>query len=112
MDFIMDLPPARDPYTQKTSDAILVLVDKVTKYAVYIATRKDLDSQGLAELIWREFAKNHGIWKQCITDRGSLFTSKFWSTFMWYLGARRKLSTAFHPQTDGQTERQNQVLLL
>ena len=48
--------------------------------------------------------------RELISDRGSLFTSRFWSTLCWHLGAKRKLSTAFHPQTDDQTERQNQVL--
>ena len=51
-----------------------------------------------------------GVPANIVSDHGSLFTSKFWSTFCFYLGARRRLSTAFHPQTDGQTERQNQTL--
>ena len=110
MDFITDMPPARDPYTGKTCDAILVLVDKLTKHATYVATTKDLKANSLADLIWREFVSLRGMMRNLITDRGSLFTSKFWTTLCWHLGAKRKLSTAFHPQTDGQTERQNQVL--
>ena len=110
LDFITDMPPARDPYTGKTYDAILVLVDKLTKHATYIGTSKTLDAKGLADLIWREFVCHHGMMRELISDRGSLFTSRFWSTLCWHLGAKRKLSTAFHPQTDDQTERQNQVL--
>ena len=110
LDFITDMPPARDPYTGKTYDSILVLVDKLTKHATYIACNKTLDAKGLADLLWREFVCHHGMMKELISDRGSLFTSHFWSTLCWHLGAKRKLSTAFHPQTDGQTERQNQVL--
>jgi Chromo (CHRromatin Organisation MOdifier) domain len=48
--------------------------------------------------------------KHIVSDRGSLFTSKFWGAMCHYLNVTRRLSTAFHPQTDGQTERQNQVL--
>ncbi len=110
MDFITDMPPARDPYTGKTCDAILVLVDKLTKHATYIATAKDLKADGLADIVWREFVSLRGMMRNLITDRGSLFTSKFWTTLCWHLGAKRRLSTAFHPQTDGQTERQNQTL--
>ena len=110
MDFITDMPPARDPYTGKTCDAILVLVDKLTKHATYIATTMDLKADGLADIMWREFVSLRGMMRNLISDRGSLFTSKFWTTLCWHLGAKRKLSTAFHPQTDGQTERQNQVL--
>ncbi len=110
MDFITDMPPAKDPYTGKTSDAILVMVDKLTKHATYIPTIKDLNAEGLANLLWREFVSQHEMMRSIISDRGSLFTSHFWTTLCWHLGAKRKLSTAFHPQTDGQTERQNQVL--
>ena len=110
MDFITDLPPAKDPYTGKTSDAICVLVDKLTKHGTYVATTKDLNAEGLADLLWREFVCNHGMMRDLISDRGSLFTSNFWQTLLYHLGAKRRLSTAYHPQTDGQTERQNQTL--
>ena len=110
IDFITDLPLARDLYTNKISDAILVLVDKLTKHAMYIATTEDLDAEGLADIMWREFLLLRGMMRNLISDRGSLFTSKFWTTLCWHLGAKRKLSTAFHSQTDRQTERQNQVL--
>jgi transposase InsO family protein len=43
-----------------------------------------------------------------VSDRGTLFTAKFWASFCWYLATKRRLSTAYHPQTDGQTEKQNQ----
>ena len=110
MDFITDLPPARDPYINKTSNAILGLVDKLTKHATYIATTKNLDAEGLADIMWREFVSLHSMMRNLISDQGSLFTSKFWTKLCWHLGAKRRLSTGFHPQTDGQTERQNQVL--
>jgi len=76
----------------------------------YILVRKTIDAAQLAELFIRYIYKDFGCPKGITTDRGTVFTSKFWGTMMWYLKVRRRLSTAFHPQTDGQTERQNQML--
>ncbi len=110
MNFITDMPSAKDSYIGKTSDAILVMIDKLTKHATYISTIKDLNVERLANLLWREFVSQHEMMRSIISNRGSLFTSHFWTTLCWHLEAKRKLSTAFHPQTDGQTERQNQML--
>jgi hypothetical protein len=108
IDFITGLPPSR--WRGHVYDAILVIVDKYTKWAIYVPTRKDIDAPELAELMLERLNGEFGMPKNLVSDRGSLFTSKFWSTLCYYLGARRRLSTAFHPQTDGQTERQNQTL--
>ena len=54
--------------------------------------------------------KYHGLPDSIVTDRGSLFTSNFWSSLCYYMKIKRRLSTAFHPQTDGQTERQNSTM--
>ena len=110
MNFITDMPSARDSYTKKTSDSILILINKLTKYATYIAITKTLNAIGLANLLWREFVCRHEMMRSIISNRKSLFTSNFWSTLCWNLEAKRKLSTAFHPQTNEQTERQNAVL--
>lgn len=80
MDFITDLPPARDPYTGNTCDAILVLMDKLMKHATYIATTKELKADGLADIMWREFVSLRGMMRNLISNRGSLFISKFWTT--------------------------------
>ena len=64
----------------------------------------------LAEAFIREIARLHGIPTAIVSDRGSLFTSRFWANVMYTLKIKRRLSTAFHPQTDGQTECQNSVL--
>ena len=108
MDFITDLPPAgRKGHSY---DAILVVVDRLSKMAMYIPTRKSLDAAGLADLFYRRIWKDYGVPTSIVTDRGTQFTSKFWSAFCYQLRIKRRLSTAFHPQTDGQTERQNQTL--
>jgi hypothetical protein len=108
MDFITDLPPSRRH--NQIYDSILVIVDRYTKLARYIAVRKSIQAHELAELFMNHIYKDFGSPKGITTDRGSVFTSKFWGDFMYYLKVRRRLSTAFHPQTDGQTERQNQTL--
>jgi hypothetical protein len=110
MDFITDLPPSIDSDTELAHNALLVVVDRYTKIAKYIATRKTIDAPGLARQFIKYWFKDQGIPSHIVTDRGSLFTSKFWTAFCEYLQMTRGLSTAFHPQTDGQTERQNQTI--
>ena len=112
MDMIVDLPAStmstslsRDPY-----DAILVVVDRLSKMTHFIPVRKTLKGEELAMLILREVIRLHGVPAKVITDRGSIFASGFWSDFMYCLTVRRGLSTSYHPQTDGQTERLNSVL--
>ena len=108
MDFITGLPPSK--HGGRVYDAILVVVDAFTKYALYLPCRKDIDADQLSELMIERVIPIIGIPKNLVSDRGSLFTSHFWSTLCHYLRIRRRLSTAFHPQTDGATERMNQEL--
>ena len=108
MDFITDLPPSkRKGYVY---DAILVVVDRYTKMACYIPTTKKINAVELEELLMREIFLKFGAPEGIVTDRGSVFTSAFWSEICYQMQVKRRLSTAFHPQTDGQTERQNQTL--
>jgi transposase InsO family protein len=108
VDFITGLPPAN--CTSDVVNAILVIVDQFTKYAWYIACKKLTMAQDLARLLMTHIIAVIGVPNHIVSDRGSVFTSEFWLELCWYLGVKRKLSTAFHPQTDGQTERQNQTL--
>ncbi|SMR53220.1 unnamed protein product [Zymoseptoria tritici ST99CH_1E4] len=78
--------------------------------AHYIPVRKDINAETLAEVFLREIFRLHGTPKSITSDRGPILTSKFWSTLCYHLRVRRGLSTAYHPQTDSQTERQNQTL--
>ena len=109
MDFITGLPPAkRDGCVY---DAILVVVDRYTKMSRYIPARKDWTAKDLAEQFYRHICcTNWGVPVGIVTDRGPTFTSAFWGEMCFQLQIHRRLSTAFHPQTDGQTERQNQTL--
>jgi hypothetical protein len=108
MDFITGLPPTK--WRNQVFDSILVVVDRFTKVARYIPVRKDITAPELADVFMNTIFKDYGVPAGIVSDRGPQFTSEFWGTFMFYLKVRRRLSTAFHPQTDGQTERQNQVL--
>ena len=76
----------------------------------YKPVKITIDAPGLAEVIIDVVVRHHGLPDSIITDRGSLFTSKFWSSLCYFLGIKRRLSTAFHPQTNGQTERQNSTM--
>ena len=91
-------------------DSILVIVDRLTKMVHYEPVKVTIDAPGLAEVIIDVVVRHHGLPDSIVTDRGSLFTSKFWSSLCYFLGVKRRLSTAFHPQTDGQTKRQNSTM--
>lgn len=108
MDFITDLPPSRREGC--VYDAILVIVDRFSKMVLYIPTVKTVTSAELATILIREVVRRFGVPEGTLSDRGSVFTSQYWSDFCCEAHVTHKLSTAFHPQTDGQTERANQTL--
>jgi transposase InsO family protein len=86
------------------------VVNQLTKYAAFISTISKLIASGLADLLIAHIYSRYGISKGIVSDKGSLFTSKFWATFCYHLAIKRKFSTAYHPQTDGQIKRMNQQL--
>lgn len=110
MDFITDLPSSTDQTTKIVYDSLLVIINRYTKMARYIPCLKTTTAEELATLFIKYWVKDYGLPANIISDRGSVFTSKFWSVMCFYLNIRRNLSTAFHPQSDGQTERLNQVI--
>ena len=109
MDFVMGLPISTD-WKGDSYDSILVIVDRLTKMVHYEPVKVTIDAPGLAEVIIDVVVRHHGLPDLIVTNRGSLFTLKFWSSLCYFLGIKRRLSTAFHPQTDGQTERQNSTI--
>jgi transposase InsO family protein len=108
MDFITGLPLSKRG--DSVYDAILVVVDRYTKMARYIPTQKTATATELADLFVEHIVRFFGLPIGIVSDRGSLFTSQFWADLCFVAKVKRRLSTAFHPQTDGQTERQNQTL--
>jgi len=105
MDFVSGLP-----LTPGKKDAIWVIVDRLTKSAHFIPVRTDYSLNKLAELYIREIVRLHGIPLSIISDRDPRFTSRFWQKLQDALGTKLNFSTAFHPQTDGQSERIIQIL--
>ena len=104
LDFITDLPPSEG------HTVILVAVDRLTKMGHFIPLPALPTAEATATALVRQVFRLHGLPNDVVSDRGSQFTSKFWTRFLQLLGAQVKLSTAFHPETDGQTERLNQTL--
>ena len=103
MDFIVGLPPCKSE-AANTCDACLVIVDRFSKLVKYISTTTSVDSPMLVELIMNNIVLNHGVPDSIVSDRGTVFTSEYWSSIMYLLKVKKRLSTAFHPQSDGQTE--------
>ena len=105
MDFVTDLPLTAAGY-----DTILVVVDKLSKFTHLIPTTKELTAKECARFVFRDVVKLHGFPEGIISDRDSLFTSKFWKALHNLFGTQLRMSSAYHPETDGQTERQNRVM--
>jgi transposase InsO family protein len=91
-------------------DAILVVVDRFSKMALYFAVSKTITASETADLLIDTVFSRFGFPSGIVSDRDPRFTSEFWSELCYCAKITRRLSTAFHPQTDGQTERQNQTL--
>jgi transposase InsO family protein len=94
----------------KDQDAIIVIVDRFSKMIHLIPTITSLSSLGLVEIYKKEIWRIHGILRRIISNRGPQFASKFMKKLCNALGIKRNLSMAYHPQTDGQTERINQEI--
>ncbi|XP_069147666.1 uncharacterized protein [Solanum lycopersicum] len=105
MDFVVGLPCTLGKF-----DAIWVIVDRLTKSAHFVPVQTTYNSEKLAKIYIREIVRLHGVPISIISDRGTQFTSHFWRSMQKELGTRVDLNTAFHPQTDGQSERTIQVL--
>src|SRR5512136_2986103 len=105
MDFITGLPRTPNGY-----DSIWVIVDRLTKSAHFVPVKTTYDGKKLAELYMTHVVCRFGCPKKIVSDRGTQFTSRFWKQLHEALGTDLNFSTAYHPQTDGQTERVNQIL--
>jgi transposase InsO family protein len=101
MDFIEAFPESNG------KDTILVVVDKRTKYAHFIAMSHPFTTKTVVQLFLDNIFKLHGLPLLIITDRDRIFTSLLWQDLFKSLNVKLKYSTAYHPQTDGQSERVN-----
>ena len=98
-DFLTELP-----ISKKGNDAVLVIVDKLSKRAILVATRKDVDAPEVAQLFQDSLFSKHGVPVSIISDRDPKFTAKYWKCLTQLKNARLNMSTADHPQSDGQSE--------
>jgi hypothetical protein len=105
MDFIVGLP-----CTSRGYNLIWVIVDRLTKSAHFIPVATTYRVRQYAELYISHVVRYHGIPKTIISDRGSIFVTHFWEQLHDCLGTHLIRSSAYHPQTDGQTERVNQII--
>jgi transposase InsO family protein len=105
MDFIVGLPRTQSGY-----DSIWVIVGQMTKVAHFIPIKTTYSGPQLAELYMLRIVCLHGVPKKIVSDRGTQFTSKFWEMLHENLDTQLRFSYAYHPQTDGQIKRVNQIL--
>ncbi len=105
VDFIMGLPR-----TSRGHNSIVVFVDRLTKMAHFVPTDDTVSAQDFAAIFRDQVWKHHGLCQDMVSDRDPRFTSRFWSEVCKLLHIRQNMSTAFHPQSDGQTERMNRTL--
>ena len=96
--------------TWRQHDSIMVVVDKLTKEAHFILVKSAYNTDSIAKIFMKNIFRLHGFPKTIVSDRDPKFTSKFWKSLFANLGTKLNFSTAYHPQTDGQTKRVNQVL--
>jgi len=106
MDFITDLPKS----TSLGFTGILVVIERLTKMAITVHCREDIDSPELDRMLFEYVICNHGVPDDIITDLGTQFTCRFGTQVCSHMSIDHRLPTAFHPQTDGQTNRQTQTM--
>jgi len=105
MDFVVSLPT-----TPTGSNAVWVIVDRLTKVARFIPMKTTWSMEKMAEAYTREIVRLHGVPKDIVSERDPRFLSRFWKSLQEAFGTKLNLSTAFHAATDGQTERTIQTL--
>ena len=104
MDFIEGLPKSQG------KSCVMVVVDKFTKYSHFLALSHPFTAAGIAKVFFDNIYKLHGLPDSIVSDRDRVFTSSFWQELFKLAKVSLRMSTSYHPQTDGQTERVNQCL--
>ena len=109
MNFVTSLLLSSD-WKSDSYDSILVIINRLTKMVHYKPVKVTINALGLAEVIIYIVVRHYGLPNFIISDRGTIFTSKFCSLLCYFLGIKRWLLIAFHSQTNGQTEQQNSTI--
>ena len=105
MDFVTHFPR-----TSRKHDAVWVIVDRLTKSTHFLAVRMTFTLEEFCRLYIQEIVRIHGVPVSIVSDRDPWFTSQFWKSFQKAMGTQLSMSTAFHPQMDGQSKRNIQIL--
>ena len=102
INFIIDMPFVRNLYINKINNAILILIlmNKLTKHVIYIATIKNLNVKNFAKLLWREFILHHDMIRDIFSNKNLLFKNHFWSMLCWHLNTRCQFNITFHSRTN------------
>ena len=108
MDFVGPLPSSAN--RDSSYDMICTIIDHLTSMVHLVPMRQTYTAKDVAELVFEEVYKLHGLPERIISDRDSYFTSTFWKELHRLIGVELRLSTSFHPQTDGATERANRTM--
>jgi hypothetical protein len=110
LDFVTKLPLFKKLITGVIYNSIIIVTDKLTKYAYFISYFENSLAEDLAYIFYKYIITNYGFPQRIINNKNKLFTSRFWKLLIDLSGVYHKLSTAYYPQTDGQIKRLNQTI--
>ena len=105
MDFVVKFPT-----TPSGHDTVYTVVDLLTKQVHFVPMKESISAHGVAMLFFNHIVRHHGLPKAIVSNRDRKFISRFWKTLFRLCGTALRMSTAYHPQSDGQTERMNRTL--
>ena len=108
LDMVVKLPPAM--YEGTEYDSFMMATDKLTKMVTLILGREDWSAESWANAFFKSYYRRWGVPARIITDRGKVFLSEFWTALFRILRTSLLVTTAYHPQSDGQSERTNQTV--
>lgn len=110
MDFVTDLPPSKHPVSGAVHDSIMVVCDKLSKMVHLAPCCKDMDAKAAAHLFFERVVSLHGFPRVLVHDRDPKFTSDFFASLCAINNMAQAMTSSYHPQSDGQTERANRVI--
>jgi hypothetical protein len=110
LNFVTKLSLFKEPITEIIYNFIIIVTDRLTKYAYFISYLESSSAENLAYIFYKYIIANHRFSQRIINNRDKLFISRFWKSLIDLSEIHYKLSTAYHPQTDRQTKRLNQTI--
>ena len=108
MDFVVKLPKSKNPTTQKVYDSIMVIINKLMKYVFIIPFKKKYKTNQFKFILLNKLIIKIGIPTFITSDKNKFFTSNYWKILMSTIGTKLKMSTIYHPKTNGQIKKISQ----